>query len=219
MHLCIFNHRLTRHSDVLNDLVLRLSAQPYSRLVGDVVPLTVSLHPPSGAAGICLLGLFCLIGLLQTPWTFGENLRTPLHYWGFPFPIFFVRHFSGGSSEVVGGFYLTGISHTRCLGFPSTWSSLWYPLLFLGWYFPPLSSGGFLWDLVCPKRFPVFSGLQNSWETAPLLQAMSWEVFSLTSCLLFQWQIIYLGMYSLLSNRITLVAVFTLHYVEEEIIK
>ena len=98
MHLCIFNHRLTRHSDVLNDLVLRLSAQPYSQLVGEVVPLTVSLHPPSGAAGICLLGLFCFNRFITNPldlWRKFEDstplLRVPLS--DLFCPTFFRRQF------------------------------------------------------------------------------------------------------------------------------
>ena len=43
---------------------------------------------------------FVLQCAFQTPWPSGKKLRTPLHYWGFPFLIFFVWHFSGGGSKI-----------------------------------------------------------------------------------------------------------------------
>ena len=102
-----------------------------------------------------------LKGVFQTPWPCRGKLRTPLRSWGFPFSILFVQHFSVGGSEVVGGFSLTRNFLSSCWVFPSAWCSRRSPLLLLGWSFTPLSYGRFIRALSCPKRFPVFSGLQN----------------------------------------------------------
>ena len=85
MHSCIFNHRSTRCLDGLLRLILRLPAQPFSELVGEVDPHPVSLHPPYGAPGFCLLGFLFIQGVLQTPWSFGKNLRTQLRSCGLHF--------------------------------------------------------------------------------------------------------------------------------------
>ena len=42
---------------------------------------------------------FFLQRVLKTPWNFGKNFSNPLHYWGFPFLIFFARHVYWGNSE------------------------------------------------------------------------------------------------------------------------
>ena len=105
---------------------------------------------------------FVLQGILQIPWPFGENLRTSLHSWGFPFSIFFVRNVSGCGFKVVGRFSLTGNVRVNCWGFPSTQSSWWSLLLSPVFSFLPLPPGGFIQYLACPRRFPDLSGLQNS---------------------------------------------------------
>ena len=73
--------------------------------------------------------------------------------------------------------------------------------------------------LIVPKRFNVFSGIQNLGRTAPCLQSMYWELFSLTSCLVIKQQIRSIGISSHIYYGITFVDVFPLHSVEEERIK
>ena len=118
-----------------------------------------------------------------------------------------------------GGFSLTGNFRASCWDFPSTRSDWRYLLLSPGWYFPPLSYGGFLQALSFPKRFPIFSGLRNPLRdcSAPARDVLG----SLLPAFLSRRSVTknYLGISSLLSDRPTLVAAFSLHYVEEGRIK
>ena len=122
MHSCIFNHRSTRCLDGLLRLILRLPAQPFSELVGEVDPHPVSLHPPYGAPGFCLLGFLFIQGVLQTPWSFGKNLRTPLRSWGLPFRFLvscvFCRRFQGCQ-----WIFFHCPFRSRCWVFSSAWST------------------------------------------------------------------------------------------------
>ena len=80
---------------------------------------------------------FVLQRVFQTRCTFGENLRTPLHYWGFPFLVFFVQNFQEEVPKVVGKFSLTGNSRSSCWVFPSAWYSRQSPLLSPGFLYSP----------------------------------------------------------------------------------
>ena len=77
-----------------------------------------------------------------------------------------------------------------------------------------------LWDICCPQKVPCFLGAPIILRgTDTRLREMSWELLSLTYFLVVHQRIRSLGISSLLSDGITLVAVFPLHYVDEEIIK
>ena len=160
MHSCIFHHRSTRRSGGLHYLVLRFPARPFLGLVGEADSPPIMFTPTLWRGWHMPIGFFFKQVVFQTHSTFFENLRTTLHSWGSPFLIFFVRHSSRGGSKVVGWFSLTG-NFLLLLSFPSTQSYRRSLLLFMGCSFTPLLSGGFLQALVCPKRFPVFSGLLN----------------------------------------------------------
>ena len=65
------------------------------------------------------------------------------------------------SEGLFAGFSLTVNFCAIWWGFTSSRYSWRSPILSPGWSFTPLSSGGFLQYLDCPKRIPVLSGLQN----------------------------------------------------------
>ena len=98
------------------------------------------------------------------------------------------------------------------------WSCFWADILLhycLAFFFPlHYCLAGFFGLLLVPKGFLVSRGSGILGGTAPQLQAMSWEVFSLTSCLIFQIWIRTLWIYSLISYGITLVVVSLLHSFE-----
>ena len=73
-------------------------------------------------------------------------------------------------------------------------------LLWSGCSFSQLLSGGHLWDLLVPKVSLFSSGNEIIGGTAPHLQVISWEVFSLPFCFVVQRQRESLGLFSLLSN-------------------
>ena len=91
---------------------------------------------------VCLF----LQGEFPTPWTFGENLTTPLRSQGFLFLVFFVCHFSGGGSKVVSKIYLLPNYARAAEVFPSAQSYWWSPLLLLGCY--PCANWTVSWGLL-----------------------------------------------------------------------
>ena len=74
--------------------------------------------------------------------------------------------------------------------------------------------------LLLVSKGPLFSCVSKILVgTAPRLREMSWEVLSLTYCLVVQWQRSSLGISYFIYDRLNLVAVFLHNYVEEERIK
>ena len=130
--------------------------------------------------------------------------------------------FYGGGSEVADKFSFTIYSARAAEVFffrlihRSSQRSL---LLSLGWNFPLLSSVEFLQDMLVPKGLFFSWGSEILRWTAPRLWEIPWEVFSLTSCFVIHLQRRCLGLFFLLYYGLTLVKVFPIHYVEEEIIK
>ena len=78
---------------------------------------------------------------------------------------------------------------------------------------------GFLGLLFVPKGSLVYWGSKIIGWTVPRLRAMSWEVISMPSCIVVKLQIRSLGISYLIPDGLTLLAVFPLNSVEEEIIK
>ena len=104
MHSCMCYPHLKRPWTVYI-FILRFSARPFSGLVYKASSTPISLHPPSGAAGICLL-FFCFKMCIPTPWIFacagfsavpdqGSILRDSIRSWG-PFWWFHVSEIFGG---------------------------------------------------------------------------------------------------------------------------
>ena len=196
VHVFIHGQRVIGRSTYLS---CACQSGPYRGWLARRLLIPYSLHPPSGLACVCPLFFFVSQGVFQTPLTFGENLRTPLRTWGFPFR-FFMSHVFRRRLRSCWEIFFQCPFHASFWGFlfclihQSSKRSL---LLFPGWSFPLLSSGGFLRALACPKRFPVFSGIKNYWRdcSAPasdflvsLLPAflfhhsvtnkVSWDIFS-----------------------------------------
>ena len=221
MHLWIFNHRLKCRSEGLHHLILRLPARPYSGMVGETAPTTVSLHPPSVADGFCPLGLLFLKGVFQTPWYFGENLRTPLHSWGSPFRFLMSDVFQRRLQSCQQIFFPCPF-RTNYWFFASIWStnnigSLYFCSRFD--LFLHSHMAGFFRFLLIPKGSLFFWGPKILGGTDPRLWEMSSELFPLPFCFVVQWWRRYLGISSLLPDRLSLVAVFPIHSIEEERIK
>ena len=68
-------------------------------------------------------------------------------------------------------------------------------------------------DSLCPRESDILGGTDLSWKEMP------WEVLYLTFCMYFGDKEGLHGIYSLLPERITLVSIFPLNYIEEERIK
>ena len=116
-----------------------------------------------------------------------QNSRRDCSFLGI-LSIFYVSNVFGGSSKVVRNsspyFLIACNFRASCWGFPSARSSRRSPLFLTGCSFPPLASGEFLRDLACPKRFPGFSGLRNSWRDyyAPAGNFLGSIIHSLLFC-------------------------------------
>ena len=95
-------------------------------------------------------------------------------------------------------------------------SSRRYLLLSPNCYLTHLLSGRYLWDLYCPKGSLFYRVSKILGGTGLRLQLISWEGFYLPSCFIVQWLRRSIGTSFLISDGITLVALFTLHSVEEE---
>ena len=85
--------------------------------------------------------------------------------------------------------------------------------------FLPYCLAGFFSTLLVPKGSLFYRGSKILRGTAPRLKDIFWEVFYMPFCIVVQQQRNSIGISSLLSDGLTLVAVFPLHYVEEERIK
>ena len=137
MHLCIFNHRLTRRSDSLHNLFLRLTAQPYSGLVDEEASPPIVFTPARWSGWHLPIGFVLFYNLYL------KHLELLAKTWGLcsvlevsPFD-FWCLTFSGGISGVVGKCSFTGNFLASCSCFTSdrsSWQSLllypgcWYPL-------------------------------------------------------------------------------------------
>ena len=175
MHSCIFNQRSTRCSDGLHHLILFLPARPFLGLVGEADPAPVSLHLHYGVAGIYSL-LFLFTRCISTPFIFACNALSAVLIWKIFWGVCSWGSFWGSISPLL----LEGVpkllanisncclfraicwvfsSYFFCLIHRSSWRS---PVLSTGFYFTPFLFGRFLRDIACPKRLPVFSGIQNS---------------------------------------------------------
>ena len=75
---------------------------------------------------------------------------------------------------------------------------------------------GFFGLLLVPKCYLFLRGSKILGGTALHLRMMSWKVFSLTFCIIVQQQRNSLVISSLLSDGLTLVTIFPLHYVENK---
>ena len=64
MFLCMFLSTVNASLDGLQ-FFMGLSAQPFSRLVGDMASPTICLHLSSDMAYICLIGCLCLLSVFQ----------------------------------------------------------------------------------------------------------------------------------------------------------
>ena len=160
--------------------------------------------------------LLCFTSCISTPWIFACNvfsalydlenrLRDPLRSWGL-FSFMTSSTFSEGVPNWSG-------TLQRIL------SLLKFSRRMLRFSFL-LSRLAFFFGLLLVPKGPLFSWVSEIiGGTALRLRSMSWGVLSLTYCIVVQWQKKYLGIYSLQYFRSTLVAVFNLHSVDEEIIK
>ena len=168
--------------------ILRLSARTLSGLVGKLDSLPLSLHPPSVSTGIFSIGVFFNKVRRSTPWPFVKIFEYSAPLLGVPFDFLMYPTFLDGVLKWYG---------ENCGRFSSdlVWDSVpifWrYPSFF--WVAsllqPPCPCGDLLGFLslvsLCQRGSKILGG------TAPLLQVMSWEVFSLTSCFVFLQQISY----------------------------
>ena len=155
-------------------IIVRLSARPFSGLVGNAAPPPVCFLPRLERSASShyffvlqvvskLHGYFlsldsnmCLI------WTISWGLCSILES---PFLFLCLRHFLRGfrsGQGLFGRFYLTGNFRVSCWGFTFPHSFRWSPILSEGCSFSPLFSVGFLRALACTKRFPVVLGPQNT---------------------------------------------------------
>ena len=75
---------------------------------------------------------------------------------------------------------------------------------------------GFFGILFVPKGSLVSQGSETLGGTTTRLLEISWEVLSIPYCFVIQQQRRCIGISSLISNWLTLVAVFSFYYIEEE---
>ena len=171
MHLCIFDHRLTRRSDGLHILVLRLPERLFLRLQVRRLLLPYSLYPPSRESGICPLGLFCFTRFIPKTQPFGENFRTPLHSLGFYFQFLLSNVFQRKLRSFLQIFYscfrrflkrgsvdvekLVGLLHARWIRFSLPVSLGVSTIVSVLYYHHTLVWRSFIWVL-CPL-FSTFS--------------------------------------------------------------
>ena len=150
----------------------------------------------------------------NTPWTFGKNLRNPICYWGFPFLFSVFDMF-------LGAVWSYGQILSHCTYLTRELLSLSFRMIFsavsdfvIRFLISTRSSvGGLFRIFLVPKDSLLSWGSKIIGVAAPRLQAMSWEVFSLTACIFFKQQRRYLGIYSIISDGLTLVDFFPLHYI------
>ena len=164
---------------------------------------------------------FSLQVIFQTPWHFGENLRTPLRSWGFPFRFLMFDIFRRRLWSFQQFFSFTVHSAQAAEVFPYYWSTFHICAIrsclrvacFLHSFL------AVFWALLLPKGSLFSWGSKILGGTHLRLRAISWELLFLPSCFVFQWQRRSLGISSLVSYGITLMAIFPLRYIEEERIK
>ena len=132
---------------------------------------------------------------------------------------FYVSDVFRGGSEDVGEYFQSFPCNLDCLSCPISLriSDL---IFFRSSIIQPLVWRRLFQALGFPKVPGFLGGFPKFLErTAPQLQAASDKVFYLTSVFLVSWRRIFLGIYSLVYYRLTLVTLFLLHSVEVEIIK
>ena len=171
-------HRLTRPW-IVYIFVVRSSVQTFSGLVSEVASPPRSLHPPSMVVGICPLVFFTrwipnTLSFLQKIEDSSLFLRVPLLNYD-------VNFFSERGSEVAGFFHCLLRKSYRV--FSSVWST--DHIIGVSSYIRVAISlcsslEGFYRLFLVPKDSLFSRGSKILREIAPRLQAMSWEVFSLT---------------------------------------
>ena len=157
MHSCIFDHQSTCRSGNLHYLVLSLSARQ--------LLLQYSLYPPTVVAGIFPSGLSWFKRCIPNTLALWQKLENSAPLLRFHLSIFDVLHFRRRLWSCQQNFSCYPL-RTRCWWFSHSWSTNYSGGIR---YFSRVAfPSTLLWRVSlgspCPKRFPVFSGIQNYWK-------------------------------------------------------
>ena len=178
-------------------IIVRLSARPFSGLVGradypTVLPVmndTVVLFPLLFILQGGYKHLGCLISLASQPcsiWTFNWWIGYWGSFWGTMSlaSLEGVRKWSGTLWRILSHHrFLRNLLSISFRPIFSVVSALVLGLLF----FCALIWRVYLGSCLSPKAFPFSWGSKILGGTAPSLRAMSWDIFYLHSCFIFQW--------------------------------
>ena len=88
-------------------------------VIGESDSPPVKFYPPSGAVGICPLGLFCFTRCIPNALDFWQNLEKPAAILRVPLSVFVVSSIFGGGPRVSGKFPFVLPAEVRCLIFMS----------------------------------------------------------------------------------------------------